>query len=479
MNELYAGGMVEEQESGSLLSQLPAVLWARRWWVIGPVIAGIVAAIVALLLIPPVYRSTAVMLVESAQLPAAVVDASKGEQVERRIARIREQVTSRPALLKIIEQHGLYAKERRSHPLSDIIEKMREAIVLTPQLGGAKDDNAIAFELSFGYYDPAAAQAVAQDLMDNILELDYSGNLEQATGTAQFLSDQATGLEQKIAALQQQISAIKAQNGMVLGSQGMVVSNDSMSYDLQISALQRENASLLAQKAMARDSDDRSPVVTQAEAALAAARAVYSESHPDVILAKQRLAEARELAKQNVGKIPFAGIDQQIANNNSQMAALQAAKGRSQAQVSSQLSAQARAPLVQQQIADLEQQLTMLNGQYSAVQDQLLAAKTGVRAEDEQLSERLAVVDPPVVPDSPTSPNRLLLAALGLAGGLGLGLVLALAVELFLRPIRDPKTLQSALGAPPLALVPVIRPQAPTKSRFAPGPVWRRLTGRG
>jgi uncharacterized protein involved in exopolysaccharide biosynthesis len=248
-----------------------------------------------------------------------------------------------------------------------------------------------------------------------------------------------------------------------------------MSYDLQIASLQRDNASLLAQKNIALGSDERSPLVAQAEANLAAARAVYAESHPDVVFAKQRLAEARELARQNVEKIPLEGVDQQIANNNSQIAALRAAKERAQAQVSSRMAAQARGPLVQQEITELEQELSVLNTQYGAVQDQLLAARTGVRAEDEQMSERLVVVDPPVVPDSPVRPNRLLIAAIGLGGGLALGLLLAFAAELFLRPIRDPKTLQAATGAAPLAVVPVIKPRVRARAKWWSSlAFWRR-----
>ncbi|TCJ34966.1 Wzz/FepE/Etk N-terminal domain-containing protein [Parafrankia sp. BMG5.11] len=474
MTDFSSAEYGEEQAGGNFLEQLPSILWHRRWWIAIPTAIGAVAAIAAVFLIPPVYQSTAVMLVESSQLPEAVVGATQVEQVQRRIARIREQVTSRPSLLAMIEQHGLYTDERRSEPLSELVERMRSAITITPQLTGERDETAISFELSFEYPEAAAAQAVAQDLMDSILELDYSGNLEQATGTVEFLTDQAVGLEQQIAQLQGQISAIKAQNGMVLGSQGTIIGGDPMSYDLQIAALQRDNASLLAQKNIARGSDERSPLVTQAEAALAAARAVYAEGHPDVVFAKQRLTEARELARQNVDKIPFEGVDQQIANNNSQIAALRAAKERAQAQVSSSRSAQARAPLVQQQISELEQELSVLNTQYGAVQDQLLAARTGVRAEDEQLGERLAVVDPPVVPDSPVRPNRLLIAAIGLGAGFGLGFLLAFAVELFLRPIRDPKTLQAITGSPPLAVVPVIKPRNTQRTKRNPLVFWRR-----
>ena len=66
------------------------------------------------------------------------------------------------------------------------------------------------------------------------------------------------------------------------------------------------------------------------------------------------------------------------------------------------------------------------------------------------------MVDPPVVPDRPSFPDRPLISALGFAAGLGLGLVLAMGVEMFLRPVRDPKSIASITGARPLALVPVI-----------------------
>ena len=94
-----------------------------------------------------------------------------------------------------------------------------------------------------------------------------------------------------------------------------------------------------------------------------------------------------------------------------------------------------------------------------------MAARAGVRAEDEQLGERLIVVDPPVVPDKPIWPDRLLLAAIGIGGGLALGLALALAIELLLQPIRDPGTLAALVGTAPLAMIPLIEERpSPQKS---------------
>ena len=461
----------DQGPDSNFIQMLPVILWQRRWWIIIPALVGILASIAAVVLIPPVYRSNAVMLVQSPQLPTEVIGADDVDIVDRRIARIREQVTARPELIALIERHGLYESERRSDPLSEVIENMREAITLTPSQSSAPDNSAnqktIAFELAFDYREPVAAQAVVQDLMNRILQLDASGNVEQAANTVQFLTDQAKGLETQIADIQSKIALINARNGGVLSAGSMVIGGASGSYDVQIAALQRDNQSLVQQRNIAQTSDIRDPVVAAAEQRLAAARAMFSETHPDVIAANQNLVQARELAKSNTRKLPVDTIDQQIAFNNSQIAALRAAKSGEQAQVNSQLSSQARAPLVQQQIADLQLRLTSVNQQYEEVQTRLLAARAGVRAEDEQMSERLSVVEPPVIPDSPSWPNRLILALGGIGAGLALGVMLAFAIEFLLRPIRGPAALYNIMGAAPLGVIPVVTHKAIKKRRWS------------
>ena len=451
----------DEGTGGSFLAHLPAILWHRRRWMIAPLVLLSLAGVAAAFLLPVRYSSTATLLVQSSALPTAVAGDDATELIDRRIARIREQVLSRPELIELVNRYQLYPSERSEGALSEIVEKMRKAVEITPLSAALQQrpngSATIAFTLSYTYSDPQKAQAVAQDLVEQVLQLDATGNTQQAGATVQFLTDQSRGLEKQIAALEAQIAGIKGANGSVLSNAGMtMVGGSSGSYEVQIAGLQRENAQLLSQRNLAADSATRDPVVSAAESQLAAAQAIYSDDHPDVRAARQRLAEAKALAARNVAKIPLQAVDAQIAFNNAQIAQLRSAAMSDSARLNATVGAQARAPALLEEINQLQGRLASLNGQYQGVSDRLMQAKAGVKAENEQLGERLSVVDPPVIPDQPTFPNRLLFSAGGVAAGLAAGLALMLLVELFKRPIRDPATLTSLFGQAPLGVIPTI-----------------------
>ncbi|MGR6331227.1 GumC family protein [Sphingomonas sp. XXL09] len=450
----------EQGGGGSLLAHLPAIIWQRRWYLIVPVILFAIIGVVAAFVVPVRYTSTATLLVQSSTLPQAVAAGNPDDVIDRRIARIREQVLSRPELIELVNRYQLYPKQRANAALSDIVDTMRKAVTIAPlsaEMQQGSNSNTIAFALSYSYEDPTKAQAVAQDLSEQVLRLDATQTTQQASASVQFLSDQARSLQQQIAEQERQIAGIKAANGSILSSAGVtMLGGGSGSYDVQIAALQRENSQLLTQRNLTRTADARDPIVAQAEAQLAAAQSVYSDDHPDVRLARQRLAEAKALARKNVDKAPVSAIDEQVAFNNRQIAALRSAQAGESARVNATIGAQSRAPVVQQQIAQLQERLDGLNAQYKGVADRLFQARAGVKAENEQLGERLSIVNPPVVPDEPSFPKRWMLLAGGPAAGFALGVVLMFLVELIMRPIRDPATLTQLFGEAPLGVIPTV-----------------------
>ncbi len=462
---------------GGFLSSVPTILRQRKWIILAVTAVAVVAAAAASFLIPARYQSKAVLLVESSQLQTDGNGRISIEAIDERIAKVRQQVLSRPDLIAIIQELQLYPEQRSKVSLSEIVEGMREAITIEPvsakiQVGSGGRNQTIAFQMAFDYSTAATAQAVAQKLVERILEVDANRTAEQASDTVRFLTGQANDIRQQMTVIEQNLTAINARNGRVLSSAGMSVMGGTGSLDAQIAMLERENSQLRAQREAVKASAPRDPMVMQAEAQLAALRAVYTEKHPDIAIAKQRLAEAKVLAERNIENLPFDTLASQIETNNGQLSILRAARARESAQASAVMNAQVRAPLVQQQVAQLQAQLQGLNAQYQDASGKLVAAQTALKIENEQRGDRLAVVDPPVIDDEPVWPNRWLIMGGGAGAGLLLGLLLAFLPEFIFRPIRGPISAANASGGGDLlGALPTMQPRNPETSPR----LWERL----
>src|SRR6476660_9407400 len=217
------------ERSGSsptwMINHLPMILWERRYYVLGCFLTLLIAATIAAFVLPRTYRSTATLLVQSQDLPTTLVDSPTTGAVEQRIARIREQVLSRGDLIQLIEQNDLYSDERRSQPLSKVIEKMRHATSLSALSGdigqqSGSQTSTVAITMTFDYPDPNKAQSVLQSFVTKFLSMDSEDVEDQATLSVRFLQDQANKLQAQISDIEGQWTGLKARNGAALASNG-------------------------------------------------------------------------------------------------------------------------------------------------------------------------------------------------------------------------------------------------------------------
>ena len=462
---------IEKSEGGGgggvwLINHLPSILWHRRLYVIIPAALLFLVGIVTAYTLPTLYRSSATMLVESQDLPTEIVEAPGTGEIEERTAKIREQVLSRGDLISLIEQNDLYPAERRSEPMSYVVDKMREATTVGALggdigAGGQGTENVIAVNISYDYPEPAKAQAVMQAYVTQFLRMDSDEIEDQANLTVRFLGEQAQKLRTQIQTIEGQITALKASNGAALAGASGPTFVDTGSYTAQIANLENQNRQLLAEsRGGAAD-----PLLAQAEAALATARAMYSDSHPDVVAARERVATLRRQS-QNGGNTVSSVVQDQIRANNAAIAQLIAARDAALGRANAAMAGQARAPAILERAMQLESQASNLRQQYAQVSTNLLKAQSSARLANEQRAERLSLIEPPNLPDTPHWPNRLLVIAGGAVAGLGLGLLLALGVELLNRPMRSPAQVHS-MGLPVLGVVPILQ-SSRRKRRFWP-----------
>ena len=458
------GGTGEDIQPPGILASLPSVLWQRRWLLIVPAVLIAAAAVAAAFLLPRSYQARATLLVESKNLPDA--PAGQGDPIDRRIAGIRQQILSRPNLVELIQANDLYNVSSRAQPLSVLVDKMRAAtdisavnadIQAAPSGGNS---GSIAFQLTFNYPQPGPAQAVAQAFVDKLLKLDASQTQQDAQTNVNFLQDQQADLQGQVTQIETRMRQVAGANGAALSSAGAVMMSGGASIDYagQIAMLQRENAQLAGQVTTATDRD---PNVVAAEASLTAAQATYSDNHPDVQIARKRLEIARANANGLTTRNVSSAVRQQIAANNSAIADLNRQRAAEQGRIATMAAAQARGPAAQQEVQQLNARADMLRANLARVSTSLLNARSMFKLSDAQRGERLTMIEPPVTPDHPTSPNRPLLIAGGIAGGIAAGLALVFLVELIQRPIRSAGQLAGLLGEPPLAVVPVLNNDKP------------------
>lgn len=444
---------------GWMINHLPTIVWQRRYYALSVFLAFLIVSVAAAFILPTMYRSQASLLIESQELPTDIAQNPAAGAIEQRIAKIRERVLSRGDLISLIEQYDLYSSERRSQPLSTVIDKMRKATTVGAIEGDIGDvastpgqSNLIALNMAFDYPDPVKAQEVLQSLVQSFLRMDSDTVEDQATLTVRFLDDQAARLRSQIQQIESEITALKATNGSALAGSGMPSMIDTGSYSAQIVGLENENRQLLLES---RKGPGRNQAIATAEAALIAAQSQFADTHPDVVAARERLKVLRQTVGANADTSGNSAIEEQIRANNQAIGALRAQREASLARANASMAGQARAPAILERASQLEGRAAQLRDQYKKVSDDLLKAQNSARMTGEQRGERLSLVEPANLPDRPHWPNRPLVVGGGLVAGALLGMLIALIVELLKRPVRSPVQIEG-LGLPVLGIVPIM-----------------------
>jgi hypothetical protein len=113
-------------------------------------------------------------------------------------------------------------------------------------------------------------------------------------------------------------------------------------------------------------------------------------------------------------------------------------------------------PVHEQQITDLVRDYEISKGHYKQLLEKQLSAETATQLEIRQKGERFSVLDPAQPAERPSRPNRNLINMAGSAGGLALGLLLALITEFLGISITSPEQITAASGFPVLEVIPII-----------------------
>ena len=225
-----------------------------RSWLIGPMFAGLVIAVVVAFLWQDTFVSTAVMRITPPQISERLVASVVNSQLQQRIQQMQQQILSRGSLTELIQRPSLdlYRKERAKLPMEDIIQDMKAnkiKINMVDVSAPGQPRVTSAFTISFSYPDRFKAQAVVRELVSKFMEENNTVLRQQTDTTSNFINENLKTAKDKMDALETQITHFKAQNMGRLPEQFQANVAQSNSLQMQL-ANQNEALSRLQQQKM-------------------------------------------------------------------------------------------------------------------------------------------------------------------------------------------------------------------------------------
>ncbi|MDA7853020.1 Wzz/FepE/Etk N-terminal domain-containing protein [Porticoccaceae bacterium] len=473
----------------SLLDYLDMLRRRKRYIIIAfPLLLAISTAVTFLL--PPIYQSEGVILIESQEIPQDLVRSTVTSYAEQQIQVIKQRILTTSRILETVDKYKVYQDERDTSTISLLVDKFRSSVnveminanVIDP-IRGRPQRASIAFKVSFLDESPDIAQKVANELVTMFLDENVKTRTSKAADTVSFLSDEADKMQKTVQALEEKIADFKLEFGdslpellqfnlsMISNLEEKIRAHQSEAIRLndQIHYLSLELASMDPYVASNDGVTTLSSQVrlAQLQSELNSLENKYSDSHPDIKrlnreiegLQKEVAADSLFQPEQDMSEISnplYRQIKIKIDVTEKELARTNLERQKMQGEVLEYHERVSRTHEVQRSYDDMTRDYENTKRKYQELRAKQFEADVAQNLESENKAESFTLIEPPLRPTESVKPNRpkLLMMGLFLSGAISVGLVLL--AEMLDPAVRSIKDFTRITGAEPLALIPLM-----------------------
>jgi polysaccharide chain length determinant protein (PEP-CTERM system associated) len=442
-------------------------------WIVAPVFAGLVVATIVAFLMEDTYVSNALIRIVPQQIADNLVQNATSQIIADHINAMAESILSRNTLTNLIQTNHLYARELKSEPLEDVINKMKLAISIRPTMGVADLANSQrslpAMRVSFKYRDRLLAQKICDDIVSRFMTQNTQEGQERTESATQFMADETDRAKRELDEVDQRLAGYRTRNAgklpeqMELNIQQMNALsqqenalNDGLNRNTEKRLLLENNLQiakdrLAAIKDVTPQAQERNERVeelnreiSRLQTDIETMKDHYTEDFPDLKNARQQLAVLQRQRDAALKEKPKdTGVDNPavVRERLDAQATVDSLKGQVEANALEDRQLQKQLQNVRAQVAAYQSRIASVpGGQQEYVQlmndrerakqqyDDLVAKrqKTNLSADLQRRKqgETLEVLDAASLPDTPTEPKRPLIISLGPAIGLVIGLAI-------------------------------------------------------
>jgi polysaccharide chain length determinant protein (PEP-CTERM system associated) len=447
----------------------------------------------------PKYTATSTVLVEGQKVPSNYVQPVITADFTQRVQTLSQQVLSASRLRPVIESLNLVKPGDEGKLMEQVRANMQVTPVITSMSAAAgggglakkkasvTDEPLPGFYVSYSDSKPDRAQKICNAMTSLILDENLKSRAEAAKGTTDFLGRQVDDAKRAIDEQDAKLANFKKQYfgqlpGDMENNMRMLMSLNSQ-LDATTQNLNRAEQdksyteSMLAQQLAAWKSSQSSTSpqtletqLTQLQGQLMQLQARYTDDYPDVIKTKADIAKVQgrldEINKQSSG--PADASEKANANEPPEIRQFRlqihqyqsvieqstADQKKLQASINVYHNRTEMSPGIEEKYKELTRDYDNAQAFYRDLLAKKSTADLGTNMESQQQGEQMQILSNAGLPESPSFPVRPLFAAAGLAAGLGLGLIIAVWLELSDKSIRTERDAAAVMDLPLLISVP-------------------------
>ena len=477
-------------------------LFRRKWLVVGPVVFAVAAAVLLCAILPRIYRSSAIVLIEEKQVSNPLIEGlAKSTSVRDRLATLRTKILSRTQLQRLAAEAGIVSSgdpERITAVIRHLGNRIDVDIVRANQVS-----------ISGEWEDPQMARTIVQKAVDFLIADNLTLQQAEVDSATRFLEEQLERYRQRLSDAEVQLRDfdrihLPELDALTAGHRG--TPRDEVSETLhpsrpQLDRLQsyeteRLDASIRLDElrheftAIVAMLGSTSPTIVSAaqhelnprakelktrlatlEGRLAYLSIDSTAQHPEVVELKRLVDVTRDLLAQETDRLDTV---ETTAINPVHQDLLR----RKQELETQSLALEARFNGLDNLIAALRKDVAALPDKeldrtrlvreqnvneaiYTGLLQRLETARITKRLEIDSDRTRFTVLDPPALPIDPVRPQRLQIFALALGLGLCLGGSLAVGAEYIDTSLRTHVDARRFLDVPVLGAIPLYAPHHP------------------
>lgn len=453
------------------------ILLRRRWWLIGSLFGCWLLAWGASRLLPSLYRSETLILVEQQKVPEQYVVANVSVDLQEQLQSMTQQILSRTRLERIIEKYHLYTNQRERSGPDGLVDQMRRDIQIQLVEAPGKRGELTAFRIIYSAPTPTLAQQIATQLTSLFIDENIQEQSQRAENTTDFLSSELNTARNSLAEQEAKVKQFKSRYLGELPSQMdgnvHILSSLQERYHNLGQSLNRAQEqhlyleSLLVQYRSARTGGETGGntlpslerELTKMRADLADMLTRYTPKHPDVIRLKGLIAKTEKLKSDLESDLakplpeggqrhpsstsdlqamaPMLQLEGQLKANEQEIRDARREMQDLQTQIASYQSRLNLTPIREQQLTDLTRDYEQSKANYDSLLKKQMQSQLATNLEKRQQGKGFRIIDPPSFAHRPYSPDRVKFSLLGLIAGFLLGFGLVFLTEFLDDHIRE------------------------------------------